>query len=154
MQPWRTESRAGIDMIFDDESKTMMFPLTSVGKNFWRGRRFLTKKELMYAIRNWKIFPLINGVCITNVICDKWGPALAQDLWLDLLDTENIVSSLAEISLSHGIIHIGSSTTKDNCIGVAKTANHQTNIDADVIDAIVKKLGGNARRLEVVPNDI
>ena len=43
-------------MIFDDESKTMTFPLTSVGKNFWMGRKFLTKKEILYAIRNWKIF--------------------------------------------------------------------------------------------------
>lgn len=131
-------------MIFDDESKTMTFPLTSVGKNFWMGRKFLTKKEILYAIRNWKIFPLY-GICITNVICDIWGPALAQALWLNQLDTENIISSLAELSLSHGIIHIGSSTTQDNCIGVAETPNHQTNIDADVIDAIVEKIGGGGK---------
>ena len=128
-------------MVFDDESKVMTFPLTSVGKNFWRGRRFLTKDEIMQAIGNWKIFS-INAICITNVICDKWGPALAQDLRFGEWETESIISTLAEISLSHGIIHIGSSTTKDNCIGVAETPNHQTNIDADVIDAIVEKIGG------------
>ena len=64
-------------MIFDDESKTMTFPLTPINRNFWRGRKFLTKKELMYAIDNWKIFPL-GEICITNVICDKWGPELVQ----------------------------------------------------------------------------
>ena len=58
-------------MIFDDESKTMMFPLAPINSNFWRGRKFLTKKELMYAIDNWEIFPL-KGIRITNVICDKW----------------------------------------------------------------------------------
>ena len=129
-------------MIFDDESKTMMFPLTSTSHNFWRGRKFLTKKELMYAIDNWEIF-LRKDIRITNIICDKWGPALSQDLWLDQWDTENIISSLAEISLSHGIIHIGGdSRAIYRCIGVAETPNHQTNIDADVIDAIVKKIGG------------
>ena len=128
-------------MIFDDESKTKTFPLTPINRNFWRGRKFLTKKELMYAIDNWKIFPL-GEICITNVICDKWGPELVQRLWLDERDTENIISSLAEISLSHGIIYIGCGPgAVYGRIGVAETSNHQTNIDADVIDAIIKKIG-------------
>ena len=128
-------------MIFDDESKTMTFPLTPINRNFWRGRKFLTKKELMYASDNWKIFPL-GEICITNVICDKWGPELVQSLWLDEQDTENIISSLAEISLSHGIIYIGYGPgAVYNPIGVAETSNHQTNIDADVIDAIIQKIG-------------
>lgn len=66
-------------MIFDDESKTMTFSLTPINRSFWRGRKFLTKKELMYAIDNWEIFPL-KGIRITNVICDKWGSALVEDL--------------------------------------------------------------------------
>ena len=133
-------------MIFDDESKIKTFPLTPINRNFWRGRKFLTKKELMYAIDNWKIFPL-GEICITNVICDKWGPELVQSLWLDEQDTENIISSLAEISLSHGIIYIGYGPgAVYNRIGVAETSNHQTNIDADVIDAIVKKIGGCCRK--------
>ena len=128
-------------MIFDDESKTMMFPLTPINSNFWRGRKFLTKKELMYAIDNWKILPL-DEICITNVICDKWGPALVQNLWLEQWDIEDIISSLAEISLSHGIIYIGCPPgAVYSRIGVAETSNHQTNIDADVIDAILKKIG-------------
>ena len=128
-------------MIFDDESKTMMSPLTPINSNFWRGRKFLTKKELMYAIDNWKILPL-DEICITNVICDKWGPALVQNLWLEQWDIEDIISSLAEISLSHGIIYIGCGPgAVYGRIGVAETSNHQTNIDADVIDAILKKIG-------------
>ena len=128
-------------MIFDDESKIKMFPLTPINRNFWWGRKFMTKRELMYAIDNWKIFPL-GEICITNVICDKWGPELVQSLWLDERDTENIISSLAEISLSHGIIYIGYGPgAVYNRIGVAETSNHQTNIDADVIHAIIKKIG-------------
>ena len=128
-------------MIFDDESKTMMSPLTPINCDFWRGRKFLTKKELMYAIDNWKILPL-DEICITNVICDKWGPALVQNLWLEQWDIEDIISSLAEISLSHGIIYIGCVPgAVYSSIGVAETSNHQTNIDADVIDAIIKKIG-------------
>lgn len=128
-------------MIFDDESKTMMSPLTPINCDFWRGRKFLTKKELMYAIDNWKILPL-DEICITNVICDKWGPAFVQNLWLEQWDIEDIISSLAEISLSHGIIYIGCGPgAVYGRIGVAETSNHQTNIDADVIDAIIKKIG-------------
>ena len=128
-------------MIFDDDSKTMMFPPTPINSNFWRERKFLTKKELMYAIDNWKILPL-DEICITNVICDKWGPAFVQNLWLEQWDIEDIISSLAEISLSHGIIYIGCDPgAVYSRIGVAETSNHQTNIDADVIDAIIKKIG-------------
>ena len=127
-------------MIFDDESNTM-YPLTPINRNFWRGRKFLTKKELMYAIDNWKILPL-GEICITNVICDKWGSALVQNLWLEQWDIEDIISSLAEISLTHGIIYISYGPgAVYNRIGVAETSNHQTNIDADVIDAIIKKIG-------------
>ena len=128
-------------MIFDDESKIKTSPLTPINRNFWSGRKFLTKKKLMHAIDNWNTFPL-GEICITNVICDKWGPELVQSLWLDKQDTENIISSLAEMSLTHGIIYIGCGPgAVYSRIGVAETSNHQTNIDADVIDAIIKKIG-------------
>lgn len=53
-----------------------------------------------------------------------------------------IILSLAEISLSHGIIYIGCVPgAVYSRIGVAETSNHQTNIDADVIDAIINKIG-------------
>ena len=67
---------------------------------------------------------------------------MVQNLWLDPLNIEDIISSLAEISRSHGIIYIGCVPgAVYSSIGVAETSNHQTNIDADVIDAIIKKIG-------------
>lgn len=132
-------------MIFDDESKTMTFPLTSVGQNFWRGRKFLTKKELVGAIERWKVFRL-GGIAIMNIVCNEWGPAWSQTIWYNPLEVmERIVPDLAEISLSYGIIYIGRTPTMDNCIVVAETPNHQTNIDVDVIDAIVEKIGGGEK---------
>ena len=128
-------------MIFDDERRTMTFPLTSVGQNFWRGRRFLTKKEILCAIDKWD-FNSNYDINIKSIVCDKCGPAFAQNLFYNPFDIDGIISDLSEISLSHGIIHIGSVQNQYNCIGVAETPNHQTNIDADVIDAIVEKIGG------------
>ena len=129
-------------MVFDDESKTMTFPLTSFGVDFWRGRRFLTKKEILCAIRRWNpksFYPIY----IRNILCDEFGPSVCQVAPCYSQDVDELVGILAEISLSHGIIYIGYAIGEDNCIGVAETPNHQTNIDADVIDAIVKKIGGS-----------
>lgn len=128
-------------MIFDDESKAMTFPLTSVGQNFWRGRRFLTKNEIMYAIRRWNP-KSTNPIYIRNILCDQFGPSVCQVAPCYPRDIDELVGILAEISLSHGIIYIGSAIGEDNCIGVAETPHHQTNIDVDVIDAIVEKIGG------------
>lgn len=132
-------------MVFDDERRTMTFPLTALGIDFWRGRRFLTKNEIMYAIQRWNPRP-VNPICIRNILCDKLGPSVCQVVpcyHRYHQDIDELVDILAEISLSHGIIYIGSAMGEDSCIGVAETSNHQTNIDADVIDAIVKKIGGS-----------
>ena len=134
-------------MVFDDESRTMTFPLTSTRINFWRGRRFLTKDEIMQAIDEWK-FNRNHDIIIMNLLCNEWGPAWCQYMVCNHLDIDDIISDLAEISLSHGIIYIGNTGTTTNlynCICVAETPNHQTNIDADVIDAIVKKIGGSGK---------
>ena len=128
-------------MVFDDERRTMTFPLTHARINFWRGRRFLTKDEIMLAIDRWD-FNKYQDIVIMNIICNKWGPELSQCLVRNWLDIDGIISDLSEISFSHGIVYIGSNQNQCNCIGVAETPNHQTNIDADVIDAIVKKIGG------------
>jgi hypothetical protein len=128
-------------MVFDDESKTMTFPLTECGRNSWRRKRFLTKDEIVQAIDEWD-FNNNYDINIKNIVCDKLGPAFAQNLFYNPFDKNGIISILSEISLSHGIIYVGSTPTQYNCIGVAETPNHQTNIDADVIDAIVKRIGG------------
>ena len=129
-------------MVFDDERRTMTFPLTNARINFWRGRRFLTKNEIMRSIDKWD-FDKDYDIIIMNIICDRWGPALSQCLVRNWLDIDGIISDLSEISLSHGIVYIGSGQNQGNYIGVAETSNHQTNIDADVIDAIVEKIGGS-----------
>lgn len=128
-------------MVFDDERRTMTFTLTGCSSNFWRGRRFLTKDEIVQAIDRWN-FDNNFDINIKNIICDECGPAFVQNLFYDPNDKDGIISDLSEISLSHGIIYIGPILNhQDNCIGVAETPNHQTNIDSDVIDAIMRKIG-------------
>ena len=130
-------------MVFDDERRTMTFPISKERCDFWRGRGFLTKDEIVQALDKWN-FDRRYDILIMNIICDTWGTALSQYLISDWSDMDSLISDLAEISLSHGIIYIGSSLYHNNCIGVAETPDHQTNIDADVIDAIVEKIGGES----------
>lgn len=126
-------------MVFHDESKFMAFPLTNSGNNWWRGRRFLTKKEIFLAIDKWGVNPLSN-IHLTNIVCDRWGPAVAQEALYGETDLTNLPGDIMDVSLTHGIIHIGRTPRVDNCIAVAESSNHQTNIDADVIESLMRKI--------------
>ena len=127
-------------MVFDRDS-TFGFPLTNAGVRYWSAFRFLTKDKVLEEIRNWNYthFP---GISLINVICDRNGPAYKQEVWYSSDETKELIPDLAEVSLTHAIIHVGLTPTKDNCIVVSETASGQTNIDADVMDAIIKKIDG------------
>ena len=127
--------------VFDNDRRTFTFRITSVERNFWAGRRFLAKHEMMDAIDQWKCSPS-SPLLLENILCDVRGPAFKQVVAGAGSDLDALVSNLAEISYSYGIVYIGETPIYEKVIAVAETADHQTNIDAEVIDAIVQKLRG------------
>ena len=127
-------------MVFGRDG-TFGFPLTDAGVEYWSKFRFLTKLKVLEEIRNWN-YTRFPGISLINVICDKDSPAYKQEVWYASDEAKELIPDLAEVSLTHALIHIGSTPTKDNCIVVSETASGQTNIDADVMDAIIKKIDG------------
>lgn len=130
-------------MVFGRDS-TFTFALTDTGVEYWSAFRFLTKDKVLEEIRNWN-YTRFPGISLVNVICDRNGPAYKQEVWYGSDEAKELIPDLAEVSLTHAILHIGSTPTKDNCIVVSETASGQTNIDADVMDAIIKKIGEDGK---------
>jgi hypothetical protein len=96
---------------------------------------------MMDALDKWK-YSSRDKLCLENILCDDRGPAFKQIVVDADSDLDALVSDLAGISYSYGIIYIGRTPICEKVIAVAETADHQTNIDAEVIDAIVQKLRG------------
>lgn len=127
-------------MLFDNEERAISIGLTSFGMSFWRARRFMSKDEIMDGIKGWRFVPGA-GLSLVNIVCDGFGPSFMQIVWYNLTkEMDSIPGDFMDISLTHGIIYIGNSENNQNCIGVAETADCQTNIDADVIDALMRRI--------------
>ena len=127
-------------MVFDAE-RAMKYALTIDGKCFWHRQHFLSKSELVDSIRKWDFNDIFVAFRLHNLLYnDDHEPYAKQVVSYDRRRIDDFVSDVMSLSLTHGILYIGTVGVDPNCIGVAETPNHQTNIDADVIDAIVDKI--------------
>jgi len=133
-------------MVFDNEERVLTLGLTNYGKQFWTAHRIMSKDEIMDGIKDWKFVPGA-GLSLVNIVGDRFGPSLKQIVWYNLTkEMDSIPGDLMDISLTHGITHICSVENRQNCIGLAETSDGQTNIDADVIDALMRKIGWNGEK--------
>lgn len=126
-------------MVFNDKSVVMEFPLTVAGKNFWQGRRFLTTSEVLADIEKWKYNPN-GGFTLSNIICNQLGPQMKQEAWYHKTDIDKFVGDLMDISLTHGLLFVGNLSQRDNYFAVAETAHNTTNITAEIMEALIKKI--------------
>ena len=132
-------------MVVFDTEHAMKFALSINGKCFWMHKRFLSKSELMDSIREWD-FNVNFDFSLHNMLYnDDHVPYARQIVRYDRRRIDDFVSDLMMLSLTHGMLYIGTIGFDPNCICVAESPNHQTNIDADVIDAITRKIGGDGK---------
>ena len=128
-------------MVFNDKSVVMEFPLTVAGKNFWQGRRFLTTPEVLADIENWWYNP-ISGITLSNIVCNQYGPQMKQEVWYRTSEIDKFVGDLMDISLTHGFLFVGNLSQRDNYFATAETAHNTTNITAEIMEALIKKIEG------------
>lgn len=129
-------------MVFDDKSRIMEFPLTQLGRNWWRSRKFLSQGELLDRLGNWW-YNATSGLTLTNIICDEFGPVMKQESWYRTGESDKFFCDLMEVSLTHGIIYFGKTlgkTTLNDCFAVARSANNGTNISGEFMEALIRKV--------------
>ena len=126
-------------MVFDDQSRTMEFPLTQLGRDWWRNSKFLSKGELLGRLENWWYNPT-SGLVLTNIVCDKFGPVMKQVAWYRTGESDKFFCDLMDVSLTHGIIYLGNTGGTDNCFAVARSANNGTNISGEFMEALIRKV--------------
>ena len=126
-------------MVFDDKSRIMEFPLTQLGRDWWRNSKFLSQGELLGRLENWW-YNAISGLVLTNIVCDKFGPVMKQEAWYRTGESDKFFCDLMDVSLTHGIIYLGNTGQRDNCFAVARSANNGTNISGEFMEALIRKV--------------
>lgn len=120
--------------------------MTEQTKEFWSGQNALPKEGLIEVIGRWHF--------------KGYGPELlrAADNKIAVLkiydvddveiryynipdDSENLISDLMEMSLHWSITYIGQTSFGAHYVGLKESRTGETNIDAEVLERIWRKLG-------------
>ncbi len=140
-------------MIFDETNTnngdTIMFNLTHSEQFRVQRASFIQKDEILNQIsklrftgKQGKILRMKNIRYVDGRFCKQEVVYFMPD------DFDTLVSELMDISLSYAILWIDTNILGFNEIALAKTAHNTTNIDADVIGALIQKIGGINDKLE------
>ena len=131
-------------MVFDISNitdETIIFNLTNSDKSRVRTAHFIQKDEILDKISKWTFHGKSGKLLRIKNIVHVDGRFLKQEVAYFIPDGLNrLISDLMELSLSYAILWIDTNIMGFNEIAVAKTAHNTTNIDADVVEAIIKKL--------------
>ena len=133
-------------MVFDNANtstdETMTFSLTQSEDSRVRSASFIQKDEILNQISRWTLRGKAGKILRLKNIIYVDERFLKQEVAYFLPTAmDRLVSDLMELSLSYAILWVDTDIMGLNEIALAKTAHNTTNIDADVIDAIMKKIG-------------
>ena len=131
-------------MVFDNPNRadeTIIFNLTNSENFKVQYASFMQKDEILNQISRWTFQGKAGNLLRLKNIVHVDGKFLKQEVAYFIPDGINrLVSDLMELSLSYAILWIDTNIMGFNEIAVAKTAHNTTNIDADVVEAIIRKL--------------
>lgn len=126
-----------------DRRMSLELTLTQIERDRWIGAKFLTKDAILEQISKWK---LVEGYIIRlrNIVCDWSGPAEKQIVGYSIKHgLDDFVGDLMELSIAgYAILDVGhwyANSEASNDIVVSAAENYTTNIDGDVVSAIVER---------------
>ena len=132
-------------MVFDNSNtstdETITFSLTSSEQSRVQHASFIQKDEILNQISRW-IFRGKSGkiLRLKNIVYVD-GKFLKQEVaYLLPEQVDKLASDLMGLSLSYAILWVDTNILGFNEIALAKTAHNTTNIDVDVIGAIIEKI--------------
>lgn len=134
-------------MIFDETNtnngETMTFSLTNSEYDRVHVASFIQKDEILNQISRWTFRGKAGKLLRLKNIVYVDGRFLKQEVAYFLpTDMDRLISDMMDLSMSYAILWVDTNIMGFNEIALAKTAHNTTNIDADVIDALIQKIGG------------
>jgi len=134
-------------MIFDETSanngETIMFNLTNSEYDRVQHASFIQKDEILNQISRWTFRGKAGNLLRLKNIIYVDGRFMKQEVAYFLPTAmDRLISDMMDLSLSYAILWIDTSIMGFNEIALAKTAHNTTNIDADVIGALIQKIEG------------
>ena len=126
-------------MVFDhiDGENGMVFDLTPSEHDRVGFARFLQKREILEGFSKMKPAKLLR---IKNIIHNGGNFYKQEVVYLFPKDIDRLAEDMMDMSISYAILWIEQDILGFNTIAVARTAHHTTNIDADVIGALIDKM--------------
>ena len=126
-------------MVFDqiDDVNGMMFDLTQSEYDRVGRAAFIQKKEILEGIEKMKSARLLR---IKNIVHINGNFFKQESVYLFPKDIERLAVDMMDLSISYAILWIEQDILGFNTIAIARTAHHTTNIDADVIGALLDKM--------------
>ena len=132
-------------MVFDNicVDNGMMFDLTQSEYDRVGHAGFIQKREILDGIRKMNNARLLR---IKNIVYNGMNFYKQESVYLVPKDIERLAADMMDLSISYAILWIEQDILGFNTIAVARTAHHTTNIDADVIEALIDKMKGVKKR--------
>ena len=132
-------------MIFDEANAnngdTIMFSLTNSEYDRVQRASFIQKDEILNRISRWNFRGKSGKILRLKNIIYVDGRFLKQEVaYLLPEQIDKLVSDMMDLSMSYAILWVDTNIMGFNEIALAKTAHNTTNIDADVVEAVIKKI--------------
>ena len=126
-------------MVFDNISSEngMVFDLTPSEHDRVGRAGFIQKREILDGIGKMKSARILR---IKNIVYINGDFRKQEAIYLFPKDIERLAADMMDLSISYAILWIEQDILGFNTIAVARTAHHTTNIDADVIGALIDKM--------------
>ena len=131
-------------MIFDNPSRTdetIIFNLTISEASRVHNASFIQKDEILNQISRWTFHGVAGNLIRLKNIIHVDGKFMKQEMAYYIPSAvDKLISDLMDLSLSYAILWVDTNIMGFKEIALAKTAHNTTNIDADVVEAIIRKL--------------
>ena len=126
-------------MVFDNISSEngMVFDLTPSEHDRVGRAGFIQKREILDGIDEMKSARILR---IKNIVHINGDFRKQEAIYLFPKDIERLAADMMDLSISYAILWIEQDILGFNTMAVARTAHHTTNIDADVIGALIDKM--------------
>ena len=127
-------------MVFDNISSEngMVFDLTPSEHDRVVRAGFIQKREILDGIDEMKSARFLR---IKNIVHIDGDFRKQEAIYMFPKDIDRLAADMMDLSISYAILWMEQDILGFNTIAVARTAHHTTNIDADVIGALIDKMG-------------
>ena len=116
----------------------LVFGLTCSERERLDGAKFMQKRDILDAVGKMKPTRIFS---VKNIIHFNGEFHKEETSYIMPKEVDRFAADMMDMSISYAILWVDCDILGFNSIAVARTAHHTTNIDADVIGALIDRMG-------------